>query len=47
MPYMPTLPLHHGCFDSQSTMRVESSYSSTAYSSVGMPSEPPVPRTST
>jgi len=43
---MPMRPFDHACFDSQSMMRVVSSYSSTEYSSVGMPSDPPLPRTS-
>ena len=46
MPVMPTLPLHQGCFDSQSITWSVSWCSFTAYSSSGKPSDAPVPRTS-
>ena len=47
VPYIPTLPLDHGWEASQAMTSARSVCSSGGYSSVAIPSEDPVPRTST
>lgn len=47
IPNMPTFPEHQGCSASQLTTATPSASSCASYSSPGIPSEFPCPRTST
>ena len=47
VPYMPTAPVDQGWSASQAMTAARSDCSSAGYSSVAMPSDEPVPRTST